>query len=286
VPVRYGVSYVVVYALTPVICPYPPANSGGGGAPSITGQDYVGATLTANVGTWTPGVPNTPTYTYQWERCTSTGCSDIAGATGSTYTSPVGSPPSSSIDLGDTLEVVVTATNLDGSATATSAPTSPITLPPAPTNVRVPAITGILGEGNVLTSSTGTWDNGVASETYTWLSCVSGTCTPIPGQINNTTNTYTPLSSPMRATRSRSRQRRRTSAARHRRRARRWRFRCRQRTLPHRRSTTGRLSATGVQVLAGDRLTAQTGTWQNTTSFTYVWEDCSGGTCSPINGAT
>ena len=274
-----------MYALTPVICPYPPANSGGGGAPSITGQDYVGATLTANVGTWTPGVPNTPTYTYQWERCTSTGCSDIAGATGSTYTSPVGSPPSSSIDLGDTLEVVVTATNLDGSATATSAPTSPITLPPAPTNVRVPAITGILGEGNVLTSSTGTWDNGVASETYTWLSCVSGTCTPIPGQINNTTNTYTAQQSDegntveVEATATNIGGS--TSAT------------SSPVAIPLPPENTaapsindGSASATGVQVLAGDRLTAQTGTWQNTTSFTYVWEDCSGGTCSPINGAT
>jgi beta-propeller uncharacterized protein DUF5122 len=287
-PTGTAITYNLLFALTPVVCSLPPANAGATGAPSITGSDYIDATLTANVGTWTPGVPNTPTYTYQWDRCSSsgTGCVPISGATGSTYVPPVGSPPSSSPDLGDTLEVIVTASNLDGTATATSAVTPVITLPPPPTNIHPPAITGIFGEGHVLTASAGTWANGFATETYTWLSCVASTCTPIPGQINNTTNTYTPTSSDegntveVEATvtnvEAESASATSTPVA---------------IPLPPVDSTSpsindGSADATGQQVLAGDRLTALTGTWQNQTSFTYVWEDCSGGACTPINGAT
>jgi hypothetical protein len=287
-PTGTAIAYNILYALTPVVCSLPPVNAGGTGLPSISGSDYIDATLTANVGTWTPGVPNTPTYTYQWERCSSsgTGCAPISGATGSTYVPPVGSPVSSSPDLGKTLEVVITATNLDGTATATSPVTPVITLPPPPTNIHPPVITGIFGEGHVLTASAGTWANGFASETYTWLSCVASTCTPISGQVNNTTNTYTPTSSDegntveVEATvtnvEAESASATSTPVA---------------IPLPPVDSTSpsindGSADATGQQVLAGDRLTALTGTWQNQTSFTYVWEDCSGGTCTPITGAT
>ena len=60
--------------------------------PSVGGVLRVGRTLTAAKGTWT-GTP-TPTYAYQWYRCTTTGvaaatvpdtCTVIAGATKSTY---------------------------------------------------------------------------------------------------------------------------------------------------------------------------------------------------------
>ena len=82
--------------------------------PTITGgasatQD---TQLTATNGTWT----NTPTgYTYQWQRCNSSGasCADISGATVQTYT-PLAA------DVGKTLRVVVTATNASGSTPASS----------------------------------------------------------------------------------------------------------------------------------------------------------------------
>ena len=60
--------------------------------PTVGGVLRVGRTLTAAKGTWT-GTP-TPTYAYQWYRCTATGvaaatvpdtCTVIAGATKSTY---------------------------------------------------------------------------------------------------------------------------------------------------------------------------------------------------------
>jgi len=86
--------------------------------PSISGTPTHGNTLTANAGTWT----GSPTgYTYQWERCNSSGlyCSPISGATSSTYT------PTTS-DEGQTIQVLVDATNSLGTTQYGSQPTSVI----------------------------------------------------------------------------------------------------------------------------------------------------------------
>src|SRR5258708_24962143 len=80
--------------------------------PQISGTAKEGETLTASNGTWS----NTPTsYAYQWRRCASDGttCGDITGATKQTYTV-------ATADIGHTLRVVVTASNADGKASATS----------------------------------------------------------------------------------------------------------------------------------------------------------------------
>lgn len=60
------------------------------------------------MGTWTGTPPIT--YSYQWLRCGAegSGCSDISGATSSTYTI-------ASADLGHSLEVTVTAKGSVGS---------------------------------------------------------------------------------------------------------------------------------------------------------------------------
>jgi len=87
----------------------PPTNSS---PPTITGSPFVGNVLTANTGSWA----NSPTgYAYQWKR----GGTDISGATSSTYTVVSG-------DLGSTLSVTVTASNAQGSVSATSASTSTV----------------------------------------------------------------------------------------------------------------------------------------------------------------
>lgn len=83
--------------------------------PTVSGTPYVGQVLTAAPGTWT----GSPTFGYQWQRC-STSCSNVSGATANSYTIV-------SLDLGATLQVVVTATNSAGSATATSARTAAVT---------------------------------------------------------------------------------------------------------------------------------------------------------------
>jgi RHS repeat-associated protein len=96
-----------------------PGGAGATGAPSnktparISGTAQEGQTLTAGTGLW-EGAPSL-SYTYQWERCNSSGgsCSNVSGATSSTYMLPSG-------DVGETFRVVVTASNSAGSALSTS----------------------------------------------------------------------------------------------------------------------------------------------------------------------
>jgi len=97
-----------------------------GGKPSdktqstISGQAQEGQTLSAGAGIWEGA--SSLTYTYQWEHCNTLGegCSSVSGATSSIYALGNG-------DVGDTLRVVVTATNSFGSAASTSEATAVIT---------------------------------------------------------------------------------------------------------------------------------------------------------------
>ncbi|UJW87961.1 phage tail tube protein [Devosia sp. SL43] len=79
--------------------------------PAIAGIAQVGETLTAHPGVWAPYA----TFTYQWKN----EGANISGATSSTYEPVVG-------DIGDNITVTVTATNTGGSASATSAETTPV----------------------------------------------------------------------------------------------------------------------------------------------------------------
>jgi hypothetical protein len=105
-----------------------PGNAAGTAAPSntapptISGTPEVGQTLTADRGNWSGTPPIN--YTYRWRRCNAGGnnCSNIGGATDNTYTIK-------SNDLGNTLRVRVTASNSDGSETATSAQTAVVKRP-------------------------------------------------------------------------------------------------------------------------------------------------------------
>ncbi len=93
----------------------PPANET---VPTIAGTPQPGEILTAKPGTWTgSGL----VYAYQWLKCNGTGsaCAPIAGATSSTYTVTID-------EVGSTLAVLVSAANAAGSASMTSASTSPI----------------------------------------------------------------------------------------------------------------------------------------------------------------
>ena len=104
--------------LTPVVKPAPanaPVNTA---RPSISGSAVEGNTLTASNGSWNGA---TATSTYQWQRCDATGadCHDITDATSQTYTP-------SSLDVGNTLRVMVLATNSFGSAASISHQTATI----------------------------------------------------------------------------------------------------------------------------------------------------------------
>ena len=80
--------------------------------PTVSGTPQPGEELTAATGTWSNGVR---TYALQWQRCDAAGanCNDVTGATGRTY-------GVRAADIGGTIRVSVTATNLVGSNTATS----------------------------------------------------------------------------------------------------------------------------------------------------------------------
>ena len=81
--------------------------------PAITGSAVEGNTVTASNGTWNGAAPIT--YAYQWVRCDATGalCHNITDAKSQTY-SPT------SLDVGNTLRVVVTATNANGTSASIS----------------------------------------------------------------------------------------------------------------------------------------------------------------------
>jgi hypothetical protein len=146
-------------------------------APGIAGTAQEGATLTASAGAW----EYSPTYKYAWEDCTNsaeTSCSNIAGATSSTYTQQAS-------DVNSYVSVTVTATNAGGTTTLTSAAVGPV-LPPAPVNTKAPAITGTAEQDDTLSVSNGTWSNG-PTLTYAWEECNSSgsSCSAINGATSN-----------------------------------------------------------------------------------------------------
>ncbi|TJU81348.1 MAG: hypothetical protein E5Y15_21180 [Mesorhizobium sp.] len=144
--------------------------------PAISGNAYVGSTLTATTGTWLNGVD---TFAYQWK-------ADGAnvGSNQNTYVPVSG-------DVGKVITVEVTATNAGGSTPASSAATSAVIA--VPVNTVAPAITGNALVGSTLTCSTGTWSGG-GSQTYTyqWKSAGSNvgsnqnTYVPVTGDVGNT----------------------------------------------------------------------------------------------------
>jgi glucose/arabinose dehydrogenase/PKD repeat protein len=87
--------------------------------PAITGPTMVGKTIKTSTGSWAGSTPIS--FTYQWRRCDASGaaCVDVPGANASKYTLVTA-------DAGRTMRVTVTATNVVGSSSATSAPSAVI----------------------------------------------------------------------------------------------------------------------------------------------------------------
>ncbi len=154
-------------------------------APSISGPHELGRALSADPGIWTGS--GAIAFSYQWKRCNEHGesCSSISGASEPTYTSKAS-------DVGDTIEVLVTATGTSGTDSVASAPTLVIVSEPiAPINVIAPTIEGNLTAGDTLTAERGTW---LGSEPitygYQWQKCdkEGEECANISGA---TADTYT-----------------------------------------------------------------------------------------------
>ena len=157
-----------------------PANTA---LPTISGTATQGQTLAATNGTWTGAA--TITYAYQWQRCDTNGnnCSSISGATSASRTL-------ASDDSGHRLRIKVTATNSQGSASATSNATNTVAAGGSgpPVNTALPTITGSAVQGQTLVGNNGTW-TGAATITYTyqWLRCDSGgnACNTISGETHS-----------------------------------------------------------------------------------------------------
>jgi hypothetical protein len=151
------------------------------GQPSPSGTAQVGHTLTAENGSWSGTTPMT--FSYQWQRCTKTGCSNVGGATAKTYTIEPA-------DLGLQLRYLITAHNSVGTGTMNSnlsAVVAPKAAPPQ--NLDPPVITGDPTVGKAVQTSSGTW-SGIgksAKFTYGWDRCTTaGACSVIAGALSPT----------------------------------------------------------------------------------------------------
>ena len=156
--------------------------------PSITGTPTDGQTLTARTGLWaTTGL----TPTYQWQRCLSGVCVNIAGAVYGTY-------GLTSADVGYAIRLVVTATGtLSGAEVANSDPTSVVSPPNPPVSTILPTVSSAVPPGPggippgpsgvVLTAGAGTWSTPDRVRlTYQWRYCSSASCANIAGATYST----------------------------------------------------------------------------------------------------
>ncbi|HUA11976.1 MAG TPA: hypothetical protein VMA83_08230 [Solirubrobacteraceae bacterium] len=142
------------------IAPGPPVDLA---APNISGTPIVGATLEANAGEWAGTPPIT--YHYQWLGCNLLDeCAEIAGASEATYT--VGP-----LEVGDSFEVRVTASNAAGTSEATSGQTSLVGAV-LPKNTELPGVVGSLVDGQLLKAAVGAWSGTEPLRySYEWLLC-------------------------------------------------------------------------------------------------------------------
>ena len=154
------------------------------GEPSISGTTRVGQVLRTTRGTWTGTGPIT--YSYRWFRCDGRGapdasdCRRITNAADNTYVLK-------EADAGFRIRSQVIAKNVDGSARATSNPTSIVTSA-RPTNTKEPSISGTAAVGSRLQANRGEWaGDEPITYSFIWLRCnASGdNCSEIQGETDS-----------------------------------------------------------------------------------------------------
>jgi hypothetical protein len=159
---------VISNAIGPVL-PLAPTNTA---PPTITGTAQVGQTLTAVNGTWN-GAPTGRTH--QWN---GNGAA-IGGQTGQTLVL-------AAAQLGQTITVSETASNLGGASTPATSVATAAVLPAAPVAGAAPVLSGNTVVGDVLTTTAGTWTGGaIATTAYQWKNA-SGN---VAGALNQATYT-------------------------------------------------------------------------------------------------
>jgi hypothetical protein len=138
------------------------------GEPVVTGTTRVGQVLRTTRGTWTGTDPIA--YAFRWFRCDGPGapdasdCRRISNAADNTYALR-------EADAGFRIRSQVVASNVDGSARATSNPTG-IVISARPTNTREPTISGTAAVGNRLQANRGEWaGDQPITYSFIWLRC-------------------------------------------------------------------------------------------------------------------
>jgi streptogramin lyase len=156
-----------------VALPFAPVDEG---QPTISGQAVEGQVLSAMNGRWAHA-PST--FAYQWQICDANGanCTGLAGQTEVTHLLAAG-------DVGHTLRLVVTAGNIGGTTSATSAASAVVQAAP-----RAPAqiLPGgpILNEPLPVVASPMTWNFGWA-RTYTVVDSLVVHGVPVAGLVEVT----------------------------------------------------------------------------------------------------
>jgi alpha-tubulin suppressor-like RCC1 family protein len=245
--------------------------------PAISGTTQQGQTLSTNGGTW---IGATGGYTYQWERCDSTGsnCANISGATASTYLLVAG-------DVGSTVRVLVTASNGSGSTKSLSDQTVTIH-GPGPVNTVLPVISGVATQGQTLNTTHGSWTPSTGiTYSYQWERCDSlgancsnigtnsSSYTLVSGDVGHTVRVVVTATNGSGSTPATSSQ------------------------FPASGTISGLTAPvnTGLPIISdttprvNHSISTTDGTWDNSpTSFSYQWERCdgSGNNCSNISGQT
>ena len=148
--------------------------------PRVTGTTRVGQVLRTTRGTWSGTEPIT--YAFRWFRCQGRGapdasdCRRISNAADSTYVLR-------QADAGFQIRSQIAASNVDGSARATSNPTEVVTSA-RPTNTKEPAITGTAAVGSRLQANRGEWaGDQPITYSFIWLRCSAqgDNCSEIQG---------------------------------------------------------------------------------------------------------
>ena len=259
-------------AATATVAAAPPVNTA---LPANSGTDEQGKTLKASTGIWTGTEPFS--YTYQWKNCNSSGesCSNISGATKSTYV------PGHS-EVGGTLRVVVTASNTAGSTPATSSVTSVIAAATPPSNTSLPSISGTVQNGQTLGTNMGAWSGSTPmTYSYQWQNCnLQGEeCHNIEGATSlNYTVSVANMETTLRVAVTASNAAGSAEAT----------------SAASAEVESGAPSELAASSISGDpnvweTLYADAGTWEGTeTEVSYQWERCNstGDECASIVGAT
>lgn len=186
----YSVSVAAVGA--PVVAPGSPASISSGRSTSYAdGHTFLssGDVVTVSPGAWS----GDPAFDYQWQDCTAdnSGCTEIPGATGASYTAQ-------DSDLGFRLLVLVTGTNGDGSSTSSAETDDAAGVPMLRQDAAQSYLTTdstrpawaaeavYVAPGDTLTAPTSGWDGTALTYDLQWQDCpangsTTGTCTDIPG---------------------------------------------------------------------------------------------------------